>query len=279
MNYQRIYDDFIADRRTAEDPTGLLDAYTEKHHILPRALGGDDSPSNLIRLTARDHYFAHCCLAKIHGGKMWAALRAMTQLQSAERRAALFVKGRLLGVIRREYAAHVGAETKRKWAAGVFANRPKFQEHTTASKRLMAEKATGRKHTSATKAKIVESQQRTATRYAFYESATGQVFEGTTLEFQRHSGVSQASSSKLALEQARTASGWVLLKNKGMPRGKRGLTQRIFKHHDGRVFEGTAYDFRHRFGLDSGPVSNVISGATSRNTVKGWRYAGEKEAA
>lgn len=77
MNYQKIYSAFIADRRQIEDPTGLLDAYVEKHHILPRALGGDDSPENLIRLTPEDHFFAHLLLAKIHGGKMWAPIAFM----------------------------------------------------------------------------------------------------------------------------------------------------------------------------------------------------------
>lgn len=77
MDYQRIYAAFIADRRAAEDTSRLLDTYTESHHISPRALGGDDSPANLIRLTPEDHFFAHLLLAKIHGGKMWYGLMAM----------------------------------------------------------------------------------------------------------------------------------------------------------------------------------------------------------
>lgn len=76
MDYQRIYAAFIADRRANEQTVQLLDM-TERHHILPRTLGGDDSPGNLIRLTPEDHFFAHLLLAKIHGGKMWYALRSM----------------------------------------------------------------------------------------------------------------------------------------------------------------------------------------------------------
>jgi len=75
MNYERIYSEFIADRRSKES---ALTGYTEKHHILPRSLGGTDEPSNLIRLTPADHYFAHECLARAHGGKMWAALYFMS---------------------------------------------------------------------------------------------------------------------------------------------------------------------------------------------------------
>lgn len=41
-----------------------VDFYTEKHHIIPRSLGGDNSKSNLVLLTAREHYLAHWLLTK-----------------------------------------------------------------------------------------------------------------------------------------------------------------------------------------------------------------------
>lgn len=67
MNYQRIYDQFIADRKRLGRPDG----YFESHHILPRSLGGSDDSDNLIDLTPEDHFFAHLLLAKIHGGMLW----------------------------------------------------------------------------------------------------------------------------------------------------------------------------------------------------------------
>jgi len=77
MNYKRVYGDFIKSRREIEKS---LTCYTERHHILPRCMGGGNEPENLIRLTAEDHYFAHLCLAQIYGGKLWFALRAMANL-------------------------------------------------------------------------------------------------------------------------------------------------------------------------------------------------------
>lgn len=77
MNYQRIYAAFIADRRTKEAALSASGLYVEKHHVLPRALGGGDEPVNIIRLTPEDHFFAHLLLAKIHGGAMWYGLMAM----------------------------------------------------------------------------------------------------------------------------------------------------------------------------------------------------------
>ena len=49
--------------------------YVEKHHIIPKSEGGDDSDDNLVNLTAREHYVAHLLLAKIYNDwKMWCAI-------------------------------------------------------------------------------------------------------------------------------------------------------------------------------------------------------------
>jgi hypothetical protein len=73
MNHQRQYDLLIESRWQRDH----IDGYTEKHHIVPRSLGGSDDPSNLIALTAKEHYIAHLLLAKIHGGPMVHALHMM----------------------------------------------------------------------------------------------------------------------------------------------------------------------------------------------------------
>jgi len=80
MDYNRIYADFIKDRRAKE---GSLEGYVERHHIVPRSLGGSDDPDNLINLTFEDHYFAHLLLARIHGGKMASALWIMVNSSRA----------------------------------------------------------------------------------------------------------------------------------------------------------------------------------------------------
>lgn len=63
MNYQKIYDNLIyrAKSRQLSD-----DVYTEIHHITPRCLGGSDDPTNLVKLTLREHFLAHLLLCKIH---------------------------------------------------------------------------------------------------------------------------------------------------------------------------------------------------------------------
>lgn len=59
----------------------VLDGYKERHHIIPRSIGGADDRSNLVDLTAREHFICHWLLVKIHTGeaqhKMIYALNGM----------------------------------------------------------------------------------------------------------------------------------------------------------------------------------------------------------
>jgi len=63
MNYENLYFAFIESWKNQEFNDGV---YTEKHHILPRYAGGDDSPENIIRLDYRQHTFAHKLLWKAY---------------------------------------------------------------------------------------------------------------------------------------------------------------------------------------------------------------------
>lgn len=67
MDYQKQYNQLIS-RATNAPHIG----YTETHHIIPKCLGGDDSKSNLVKLSAKQHFVAHHLLFKIHGGSKLA---------------------------------------------------------------------------------------------------------------------------------------------------------------------------------------------------------------
>jgi hypothetical protein len=43
--------------------------FTQKHHIIPKHMGGSDSIDNLIELSLDDHYKAHILLSECYGGK------------------------------------------------------------------------------------------------------------------------------------------------------------------------------------------------------------------
>ena len=44
----------------------LIYGYKEKHHIIPKSLGGSNDKSNLIYLTAKEHYICHLLLVEIY---------------------------------------------------------------------------------------------------------------------------------------------------------------------------------------------------------------------
>jgi len=43
--------------------------YTENHHILPKSMGGSNEPSNMVKLSAREHFIAHWMLWKAYQNK------------------------------------------------------------------------------------------------------------------------------------------------------------------------------------------------------------------
>ena len=63
--YYNIYNSIIERAKSREKLLG----YTERHHIVPRSLGGSDEQDNLVELTAREHFIVHMCLARFTTGK------------------------------------------------------------------------------------------------------------------------------------------------------------------------------------------------------------------
>lgn len=77
MTYSAVYCALISKRlnNPIEKGSGI---YVEKHHIIPKSEGGDESDDNLVNLTAREHYVAHLLLAKIYNDqKMWCAIHRL----------------------------------------------------------------------------------------------------------------------------------------------------------------------------------------------------------
>ena len=73
----------------------VVSGYSEKHHILPKAFGGSDDATNLIELTARQHFVAHWILSRAHGGKMANAFWLMVHATKKNSRYDGFVLSRV----------------------------------------------------------------------------------------------------------------------------------------------------------------------------------------
>lgn len=61
MNYQIHYDRLIERAKNR-----VLSGYVEVHHIVPKCMGGNNDKSNLVALTAEEHFVAHQLLHKIY---------------------------------------------------------------------------------------------------------------------------------------------------------------------------------------------------------------------
>lgn len=63
--YTKIYYKIIL-RAMKENRSKNKEIYFEKHHIIPKCLGGTDDKENLILLTAREHFLCHLLLTKMN---------------------------------------------------------------------------------------------------------------------------------------------------------------------------------------------------------------------
>lgn len=61
MDYSKIY---IKLTKRAVDRN--IEGYVEKHHIIPKCMGGDDNPCNIVELTPEEHFLAHLLLVRIY---------------------------------------------------------------------------------------------------------------------------------------------------------------------------------------------------------------------
>ena len=79
MDYQKIYDSLIERARTR-----ILDCYVEKHHIVPKCMGGSNRIGNLVELTPEEHYVAHQLLVKIYPNNHKLIYSAAMMTQSSK---------------------------------------------------------------------------------------------------------------------------------------------------------------------------------------------------
>lgn len=107
---------------------GIVTSYTEKHHIVPKSLGGNNSKNNLVKLSAREHYLCHLLLPKMTTGvarqSMWHALwkitnqerPGQTRYKVSARRYEL-IKSLNASALRERNLGKIGANTGKKFSA------------------------------------------------------------------------------------------------------------------------------------------------------------------
>jgi hypothetical protein len=87
----------------------ITEDYTEKHHILPKSLGGSDKITNLVYLTAREHFICHWLLTKIYseGEEHWKMINAFRMMRAenpSQKRYATKITARVYSNLKEEYS-------------------------------------------------------------------------------------------------------------------------------------------------------------------------------
>jgi hypothetical protein len=122
---------------------GSIQGYKETHHIIPRSFGGDNIKSNVVQLTAREHYIAHALLWKmkfegIYGSKMAFAFNTFINKMTTKERGVnhtYTISSRMYETFRKHYSQML----KEKYAkeGGTFTGRT----HSEETKKKIGEKS------------------------------------------------------------------------------------------------------------------------------------------
>lgn len=236
MNYERIYASFINDRMGRQP---VPPEYSERHHIVPRALGGGDEPSNLIRLTPEDHYFAHLLLAQIHGGHMWSCVLLLS------------------GEARRHPA----------WADLVGMTRYGYG---------LARRKHAEKERLKDGLKGADNGNYNPTRFSWVNLDTGAKEAATLHEmWSKYGGTRGMWTSATDPDSGKpSALGWALDDGTVRLRSSKGKTF-TFVNRDGRTFTGTQRDFCEMAGLKAPAATRLVRHGCV--TLCGWRLSGTKD--
>lgn len=130
-SYKDIYQNLVESRKHLREQWEPVASGLERHHIIPKHVGGLDEESNYTYLTHREHIIAHWLLWKIHGhysDKLaWTWMKGMKYYPTT------------LGCVLSE-------ETKRK-ISNSLKGKPsgnKGMKHSEEARRKMSESAKGR---------------------------------------------------------------------------------------------------------------------------------------
>ena len=186
--------------------------YRESHHIIPKCLGGDNSESNLIELTLREHYIAHLLLSKMYEDeakrKMYYGLWIML-LQGKKRGSRIFEMYRQKYIDESLKTQVVTDETRKKISKNTTGvKKTKTEKLLNSHKRMIGKMAGsgnpmyGRKHSEDTK-KLISEANKGKKRTEEQKQKISELSKGRKLPPGTHSGEKNAMFGRKHSEETR----------------------------------------------------------------------------
>ena len=113
MNYKKHYELLIQKCKNRILPS---DEYTEKHHVIPRCMNGNDSDENIVEMKPEEHFVAHQLLCKMYPNNhaLAKAISAMCRSSSKNPR-----NNKWYAWLRKRYSQSVAGENN---ASAKFTN-------------------------------------------------------------------------------------------------------------------------------------------------------------
>jgi len=128
--YTRWYNNIIAKSQQRVNQIG----YTEKHHIIPKSLGGSNDLSNLVRLTPKEHFICHMLLTRMTTGdakrKMSNAVWGMAHLKNPYQSNRYKINSNTYALIRKSYKKSPESIEKMRIALTGKQKPPRTAEHS-----------------------------------------------------------------------------------------------------------------------------------------------------
>lgn len=133
--YSKWYNTLCTEAQKRERP---LNVYVEKHHIIPKSLGGSNEKGNLVFLSAKEHYIAHRLLIKcfnINTNEYLKMLKAFSMLSVRNQTMLRFCPSRMFVKAReiRSVAWNLNHPTKGTQRVMLFNPVSNVQTHVTST--------------------------------------------------------------------------------------------------------------------------------------------------
>jgi hypothetical protein len=148
--YKKWYNQITNRGKKSREP-GL-----ERHHIVPKSIGGTDDYSNITFITAREHFICHWLLIKIYpvGEEHWKMLNALRMMRAEnpnQKRYNTKITSRVYAGLKEEYSKLQSQKMSGE-------NNPNFgRRWTEEQKKAHSEKIKGRKQTAEEKEKQIKA--------------------------------------------------------------------------------------------------------------------------